>query len=96
MQKQTLTDDLARGIGRVVPAKGYDRIVAGKRTLAYANVRKDDAVQLDFRATDLTGAPARLRKRATFKRDRALLLVDGKNVAGARVLLEYVAQKAGA
>jgi hypothetical protein len=29
--------DLARGIGRVVHAKTYDRIVAGKRTLAYVN-----------------------------------------------------------
>jgi hypothetical protein len=37
MQGQTLTDDLAHGIGRVVHAKTYDRIVAGKRTPAYVS-----------------------------------------------------------
>jgi hypothetical protein len=36
-QRQTLTDDLAHGIGRVVHANTYDRIVAGRRTLAYVN-----------------------------------------------------------
>ncbi|MGZ8739997.1 MAG: hypothetical protein ACXWZ8_05325 [Gaiellaceae bacterium] len=46
MQRRTLTHDLARGIGRVVHAKTYDRIVAGKRTLAYVNPRRD-AVLLD-------------------------------------------------
>ncbi len=46
MQSQTVTD-LARGIGRVVHAKTYARIVVGKRTLAYANPRRE-AVQLDF------------------------------------------------
>jgi hypothetical protein len=95
MQGQTVTQDLARGIGRVVHAKGYDRIVSGKRTLAYANARKT-GVQLDFRAADLEGANARLRKRTTIKRDRALLLVNAKNVEGARALLQHVAQKAGA
>lgn len=30
MQGQTVTQDLARGIGRVVAGKGYARIVAGK------------------------------------------------------------------
>jgi hypothetical protein len=91
MQRQTVTD-LARGIGRVVHAKGYAGIVVAKRTLAYANPRKA-GVQLDFRAADLEGAPARLRKRATIKRDRALLLVNDKSVAAARALLEHVAQK---
>jgi hypothetical protein len=94
MQGETVTQDLARGIGRVVHAKGYDRIVAGKRTLAYANPRRA-GVQLDFRAADLEGAPARLRKRITVNRDRALLTVDAKNTAAARSLLEHVAQKAG-
>jgi hypothetical protein len=37
MQGQTLTQDVARGIGRVVRAKTYARIVTGKQTLAYAN-----------------------------------------------------------
>lgn len=93
MQGETVTQDLARGIGRVVHAKTYDRIVAGKRTLAYVNARRD-AVQLDFRAADLDGAPARLRRRATVKRDRALLIVNGKNVESARALLQHVAEKA--
>jgi hypothetical protein len=95
MQGETVTQDLARGIGRVVHAKTYDRIVAGKRTLAYVNPRRD-AVQLDFRAADLDGAPSRLRKRTSIKDDRALLIVNAKNVKGARALLEHVAQKAGA
>jgi len=93
MQGPTVTQDLARGIGRVLHARTYDRIVAGKRTLAYVNPRRE-AVQLDFRAVDLVGAPARLRKRTTVKRDRAFLLVNDKNVAAARALLEHVAQKA--
>jgi hypothetical protein len=92
MQGQTVTQDLARGIGRVAHAKTYDRIVVGKRTLAYVNPRRD-AVQLDFRAADLVGAPARQRKRATIKRDRALLVVTDKNLEGARALLQHVAQK---
>lgn len=92
MQDKTVTQDLARGIGRVVQAETYDRIVAGKRTLAYVNPRRD-AVQLDFRVADLEGAPARLRKRATIKRDRALLMVNSKNVVAARALLEHVARK---
>jgi hypothetical protein len=50
-------------------------------------------VQLDFRAADLEGAPTRLRRRATVKRDRALLVVTDKNVEAARALLEHVAQK---
>jgi hypothetical protein len=50
-------------------------------------------VQLDFRAADLVGAPARQRKRATIKRDRALLVVTDKNLEGARALLQHVAQK---
>jgi hypothetical protein len=89
MQGEKLTQDLARGIGRVAHAETYDRIVAGKRTLAYVNPRRE-GVQLDFRAPDLNGAPARLRKRATIKRDRALLLVDAKNIEAARALLAYV------
>jgi hypothetical protein len=93
MQGETVTD-LARGIGTVVHGKTYDRIVAGKRTLAYVNPRRD-AVQLDFRAAHLKDAPARLRKRTTIKRDRALLLVNGKNREAARALLEHVAAKAG-
>jgi hypothetical protein len=92
MQGQTVTQDLARGIGRVVHAKTYDRIVAGNRTLAYANPRRD-AVQLDFRAADLDGAVARLRKRATIKRDRALLIVTDKNIEGARALLQHIARE---
>jgi hypothetical protein len=95
MQGKTVTQDLARGIGRVVHAKTYDRIVAGKRTLAYANPRRA-GVQLDFRAADLEGANGRLRKRAIIKRDRALLIVNAKNVEGARALLRHVAQKVGA
>jgi hypothetical protein len=91
MQDSTVTH-LAEGIGRVLHSKGYDRIVAGKRTLAYANPRKV-GVQLDCRAIDLDGVPARLRKRATIKRDRALLLVTEKNLEGARALLQHVAQK---
>lgn len=95
MQDPTVTQDLARGIGRVVPGKGYARIMAGRRTLAYANERKA-GLQLDFRAADLEGAPARLRKRTIIRRDRALLHVNDRNVAAARGLLEHVAQKAGA
>jgi hypothetical protein len=91
MQGEKVTD-LTRGIARVVPGKGYARIVAGKRTLAYSNPRRD-AVQLDFRATDLAGAPARLRRRATIKRDRALLTVNAKNVEAARGLLQHVADQ---
>jgi hypothetical protein len=90
MQEETLTKDLARGIGRVVPGKSYARIVAGKRTLAYANPRRE-GVQLDFRAADLEGAPARLRKRTAIKRDRARLTVTSRNVEGARALLQHVA-----
>jgi hypothetical protein len=93
MQGLTLSQDLARGIGRVLHGKTYDRIVAGKRTLAYVNPRRD-AVQLDFRAADLAGAPARLRRRTTIKRDRALLIVNAKNVEGARALLQHVAKNA--
>jgi len=93
MQEGNVTQNLARGIGRVVHSKGYGRIVAGKRTLAYVNPRRD-GIQLDFRAADLSGAPARLRTRAIVKGNRALLTVDGKNVAAARTLLEHVAQKA--
>jgi hypothetical protein len=92
MQRPKVTQDLARGIGRVTHAKLYDRIVDGKRTLAYVNPRRD-AVQLDFRAADLAGAPARLRKRTTIKRDRALLIVTDNNVEGARALLQHVAKK---
>jgi hypothetical protein len=95
MQGQTVTQDLARGIGRVVAGKGYARIVTGTRTLAYANPRRE-GVQLDFRAADIDGAPARLRRRATIKRDRVLLIVTDKNVEGARTLLQHVAKKAGA
>lgn len=93
MQEQTVTQ-LARGIGDVVHAKGYDRIVAGKSTLAYANARKT-GVHLDFRAADLEGAPARVRKRVTIKRDRAVLLVNDKNVEAARAILAHVAGKQG-
>jgi hypothetical protein len=92
MQEQTVTHALADGIGRVAHAKTYDRILAGKRTLAYVNPRRE-GVQLDFRAADLDGAPARLRKRATVKRDRALLFVTEKNLEGARTLLQHIAQK---
>jgi hypothetical protein len=92
MQGQTVSKDLARGIGRVAHAKTYDRIVAGKRTLAYANPRRE-GVQLDFRAADLDGAPARMRKRATIKHDRALLIVTDKNMESARALLQHVARK---
>jgi hypothetical protein len=95
MQRHTVTQDMARGIGRVVHAKTYDRIVAGKRTLAYVNPRRE-AVQLDFRAADLEGAPARLRKRAIVKDDRGLLLVNAKNLEAARALLQHVAKRAGA
>jgi hypothetical protein len=63
--------------------------------LRYYTYSRRDAVQLDFRAADPAGAPARLRKGTTIKRDRALLVVNGKNVAAARALLEHVAQKAG-
>ena len=91
MQGEKLTQDLADGIGDVVPGKGYARIMAGKRTLAYVNERKA-GVQLDFRAVALEGAPARLRRRTTIKRDRALLVVTAKNVEGARALLQHVAQ----
>jgi len=59
MQGETVTQDLARGIGRVARAKTYDRIVAGKRTLACVNPRRD-GVQLDFRAAD-HGEPQTLR-----------------------------------
>jgi hypothetical protein len=38
MQGETVTHDLARGIGRVVHAKTYDRIVAGGRTLVYVKL----------------------------------------------------------
>jgi hypothetical protein len=92
MQGRTVTNELARGIGRVVHAKTYDRIVAGKRTLAYVNPRRD-TVQLDFRAMDLDGAPARLRKRAIIKNDRVLLFVNSKNVNAARALLQHVADQ---
>jgi hypothetical protein len=92
MQGRTVTQNLARGIGRVAYAKTYDRIVAGKRTLAYVNLRRG-AVQLDFRAADLDGAPAPVRKRATIKRDRALLIVNDKNVDAARALLQHVRQR---
>jgi hypothetical protein len=92
MQEQTVMQDLADGIGRVVPGKGYARIMAGKRTLAYANERRA-GLQLDFRAADLTKAPARLRKRATIKGDRAILTVDAKSTDAARALLEHVAQE---
>jgi hypothetical protein len=73
----------------VVHAKTYDRIVAGKRTLAYVNPRRE-AVQLDLRTADLDGAAARLRKPATIKRDRALMIVTDKNVDAARALLAHV------
>lgn len=92
--------NLAEGIGTVVPSKGYARIVAGKRTLAYVNERKA-GVELDFRAAALDGAPARLRKRTTIKGDRALLNLGGQNDAtrkgrteAARALLAHVAQRA--
>jgi hypothetical protein len=78
----------------VVPGKGYARIMAGKRTLAYVNERKS-GLQLDFRAADLEGAPASARRRATMKRERALLTVTDKNVEAARTLLQHVAEKAG-
>jgi len=94
MQGSTVTQDLARGIARVIYGKGYARLVAGKRTLAYANDRKG-GLQLDFRAADVGDAPARLRKRATVNGDRALVTVTPKNAAGARALLEHVARKAG-
>jgi hypothetical protein len=64
--------------------------------LRYYTDSRRDAVRLDFRAADMGGAPPRLRKRATIKRDRALLIVNGKNVDAARALLEHVAQKAAA
>jgi hypothetical protein len=85
-------DEIADGIGAVAHAKSYDRIVAGKRTLAYVNPKKD-ALELDFRAKDLEGAPARLVKGLTAKGDRALLRVDGKATI-ARQLLEFVAGQA--
>jgi hypothetical protein len=88
MQESTVTA-LAEGIGTVVHSKGYDRITAGKHTLAYANTRKA-GVLLDFRATDLDGAPAPLRKRATIKGNRAVLLVDAKTMEAARALLTHV------
>jgi hypothetical protein len=93
MQGEKVTKDLARGIGRVAHAKTYDRIVAGKRTLAYVNPRRD-GVQLDFSAADLAGAPGHACGTApTVKRDRALLIVNGKNMEPARALLEHVRHK---
>lgn len=93
MQRRTVPD-LARGIGRVVHAKTYDRIVAGRRTLAYVNPRKD-AVQLDIRAADVAKAPAKFKRALNVKGTRARLTVTetGKNVAAARALLEHVAAK---
>jgi hypothetical protein len=42
-----------------------------------------DAVQLDFRAADQDGAPARLQRRATIGGDRTLLFVNAKkNIGG--------------
>lgn len=86
---------LADGIGTVIESRrpGYSRIVIGKRTLAYVNPRRG-AVQLDFRAKDVAAAPARLRRAAVVKKDRALVAVTQKNLATARALLERVAAQA--
>jgi hypothetical protein len=99
MQGETVTQNLARGIGRVVPGKGYARIMAGRRTLAYVN-RRRAGIQLDFRTAAVTDAPAKARKRAIIKGDRALLTLNGPNeatrkgrVEAARALLQHVAQK---
>jgi hypothetical protein len=89
MQEQKVTQSLARGIGRVSHSKNYDRIVSGKRTLAYVNPRRE-GVQLDFRAADLEGAPAKVRTPATIKGTRALLVVTEKNIEAARALLAHV------
>jgi hypothetical protein len=44
-----------------------------------------------FRALlHLLAQPARLRKGAIIKRDRALMIVNGKNVEGACALLQHV------
>lgn len=97
--ERKLARDLAEGIGDLVASKGYARIMAGKRTLAYVNERKTGP-QLDFRAAAIEDAPARLRKRTTIKRGRALLSLGGQNEAtrkgraeAARALLQHVAAK---
>jgi hypothetical protein len=56
----------------------------------YYTSSRRDAVRLDVRAADLDSAPARLRKGATIKRDRALMIVNGKDVEGACALLQHV------
>jgi hypothetical protein len=89
---QAQAKELAAGIGSVKRAKGYSRIVSGKRTLCYINPRKDGA-QLDFRVADVAEAPAPLRKALTIRGSRAVMQTNG-DVQLARELLAFV--KAGA
>jgi hypothetical protein len=93
MQEQTVTQHLGRGIGRVAHANTFGSIVACKRTLADVNHPRRHAVQLDFRAADISVAPGRLRRGATVKRDRALHIVNEKNV-GAAALLQHIVERA--
>jgi hypothetical protein len=83
-------DALADGIGAVEHAKGYDRIVAGGRTLAYVNPKKG-ALQLDFHGADVGGAAAKLTKDLAHSGSRAKLSISDKaTTTTARALLEHV------
>lgn len=80
-------DKLARDVsGKVVPSKGYSRIVVGGRTLAYVN-----PTHLDFRADAVSKAPAAARETLTIKGNRAKLPLTEKRAAAS--LLRHVAKQ---
>ncbi len=85
---QAITDagKLAQGVSpKVVPSKGYSRIVLDGRTLAYVNPG-----HLDFRAGDVVSAPTGARAALTIKGNRAKLPLNEKRAAA--TLLRHIAK----
>ncbi len=79
---------LARGIGKVQTSAGYDRIVVGKRTLAY--VKRGGTVTIPYEL--IKGAPRKLGRFAVEANGRwaGAKVAD---TAQARQILEYVAAR---
>lgn len=81
------------GAAYVEPDKApYGRIRVGPKTLAYAMPRKNGVV-LEFAAADVAKAPKRFQTALEPRGDRVQLRVNGKNVARAEALLEWLVKQ---
>lgn len=92
--------ELVAGLAvKVVRGDDYDRIQVDGKTIAYVvPAKRAGGIKLDFPTPLVEGAPARFQKMfggtdgERFTNGRARMLVTGKNVKGARSLIEWVAK----